>query len=113
MMEPVLTFLVNHPEVGWIVVGGLGIEQLFAPWETKTKKMVGNVEKKIDEVEKRIDEMHQGMKAQMTVVRALARVHEDIDTDAVDEYLIENGTSPDDFIQAMEHDRSGVIKDED
>jgi hypothetical protein len=97
VVESLLQFLIENPEWGWVAVLGFGIEQLFAPWKTRTKKL-------IEKIETRVQSVEDGQKAQMTVIRALARVHEEIDTEEVDKYLVQNGAEPSDFIR----DGSGI-----
>ena len=92
LFEDVVSFFLAHPEWGWLLILAFAVEQLFAPWQTKTKQLTSRVEKRV----KHVEEMQL---AQMTVIRALARVHDEIDTEMVDEYLEENGVSPDDFIE--------------
>lgn len=103
VVEGLVGYLISHPEWGWALVLTFGLEQLFAPWETQTKKL-------LLKVEKRIQELEQAQVAQMTVIRALARVEEDIDTQEVDDYLESNGVSPDDFIN---DDGPGRVKSDD
>lgn len=90
-VEQAASFILENPEWGWVIALGFGFEQLFAPWETRLDKLVARIEE-------RIEEMEQGQKAHMTVTRALVRTDPDIDTEAVDEYLVENGAEPEDFI---------------
>ena len=90
-VDGVVSFLAAHPNWGWVLVLAAGVEQLYAPWNTRTKQLVGRIENQIHTIE-------QMQKAQMTVIRALARVHEDILTEKVDDYLVENGAEPDDFV---------------
>lgn len=94
-VDSAVSFLLTHPEWGWLLVVAFALEQLFAPWPTKTKRLTRRVESRIERVE-------QMQKAQMTVIRALARVQPGIDTDEVDEYLEANGVSPDEFIREEE-----------
>lgn len=70
---------IKYPELGWILV----LAYLFIELRSKYGKIY--------------DLRHMLLSA-ITVIRALARVQEDINTEAVDEYLLENGTEPDDFI---------------
>lgn len=68
--------------------------QIYSPsWMPKTKfqKVVGNIE---DEVR----ETKQLLVSTITVLRAVVRTNKDVDTVSVDEYLVENGVSPDDFL---------------
>lgn len=68
--------------------------QIYSPeWLPKTKfqKVVGSIE---DEVR----ETKQLLVSTITVLRAVVRTNPDVDTESVDEYLVENGVSPDDFI---------------
>lgn len=46
----------------------------------------------------KIKELTGLLKNTIIVVRGLARVHEEVDTEKVDEYLVENGMEPSDFI---------------
>lgn len=101
-VDALTQFILENPEWGWLIVAGGATEQIFAPWETKTKGLIGRVEKRVENVE------DMG-KAQMTVIRALVRVHDDIDTERVDDYLVENGVEPDEFIrEPPEEDADGA-----
>lgn len=83
-------------EYGWVVVLLFGMYQMYWPfWETKARTISGRIETKIDDVnEKQL--------ALTQVVRALSRVNADdmkqMDPRRVDEYLVENGVEPDEFI---------------
>lgn len=80
----------NNPELGWIVVG------IYLMVELRSRHgVVSNMNKMVLSV--------------ITVIRALARVHDDIDTEEVDDYLLENGTQPDDFIDDVEEDQDEEV----
>lgn len=69
--------------------------QVYSPeWlpDTKLQKMVGDVR---DEV---VETKHL-LVSTITVLRAVVRTNKEVDTDKVDEYLVENGVEPDDFIR--------------
>jgi len=72
--------------------------QVYSPsWlpETKLQKMIGGIR----------DEVHETknlLVSTITVIRAVVRTNEEVDTEKVDEYLVENGVAPDDFIQEEE-----------
>jgi len=72
-------WILAHPELGWIVAIIYLVIEIRTPWG-------------------KIKELTDLIKNVVTVVRALARVHNDIDTEGVDEYLLENGMDPQDFI---------------
>jgi hypothetical protein len=65
------------------------------------------IQKIVDEVEKEIADTRELVKAAITVIRGLARTDESIDTEAVDEYLVENGTKPSTFVKDTEDGGSG------
>lgn len=79
----ITTWAIANPELGWIIVG------LYLIFEIRTRYG-------------RIAELYGMILSIITVVRALARVHDEVDTEKVDEYLLENGTEPGDFIQSKE-----------
>jgi len=69
--------------------------QVYSPsWlpDTKLQKMVGEVR---DEV---VETKHM-LVSTITVLRAVVRTNDDVSTEKVDEYLVENGVQPDDFIR--------------
>lgn len=79
MLDSIVVWLLENPEVGWVVV------ILYLMWEIRGPKgAIHDLSKNIVNV--------------VTVVRALARVHNDIETQEVDDYLTENGMEPADFI---------------
>lgn len=93
-------FIATHPEVGWVVLLALAFEQLFAPWETRTERLLKEVLR--DAIREETAELRQTMKAQAIISRALARAldnpEKDVKVDDIDEVLVENGISPDDFL---------------
>lgn len=106
VLESAVEIVVANPEWGWLAAFAFGIEQLFAPWETRLKQMVGSLHDDIDDV-------HAQQVALMTVVRALARVHDDINTEEVDRYLVANDVEPADFIdQSPEPDQLRLDSDD-
>lgn len=75
-----IKWAVANPELGWIIV------VVYLAWELRGKRgTIANTNKMI--------------LSSITVIRALSRVHDEIDTEKVDEYLLENGTEPTDFIE--------------
>ena len=80
MSGGIVSWLLENPEVGWVVV------VLYLMWEIRGPK--GQIARLVHQLE-----------AIVVVVRALARVHDDIDTKEVDEYLTNNGNEPSDFIE--------------
>jgi len=96
----IIGWFLNNPEIGWVGV------ILYLMWEIR-----GPYGK--------INELMQMIKSVITVVRGLARVHDEVDTDVVDEYLVENGMEPGDFISRAKIDKNDphspddVLKDND
>lgn len=95
----VIAWLLENPEVGWVVV------ILYLMWEIRGPRG-------------KIAELTHMIKSITTVVRGLARVHDNIDTQQVDEYLVENGMEPSDFIEGdnpsdIEEARVDHIMDDD
>lgn len=94
---------------GWLFTIAVFLYQLMWPlWETKLQTLVNDlrddiqddikpVEEKLDTVDGKVDEMDEKQVATTQVIRALATTDEEIDTDAVDSYLHENGVSKDYF----------------
>lgn len=72
-------WLLANPEVGWVAVILYLMWEIRGPWG-------------------KINELMKLIKSVTTVVRGLARVHDEVDTEAVDDYLVENGMEPGDFI---------------
>lgn len=80
MMDPSNLISVFRPEYGWVVTLLYLWLEIRSPW--------GRVESLLTDIGKVI-----------TVVRALARVHDDeIAVEKVDRYLVEDGREPGDFI---------------
>jgi len=86
-------WLLANPEIGWVAVILYLMWEIRGPWG-------------------KINELMKLIKSVITVVRGLARVHEDVDTQTVDEYLVENGMEPGDFIRD-EPERKGEGDPED
>lgn len=85
LLFDVAKWTMQNPELGWIVV----LAYLFLELRSRYG---------------RIHDLRFMVLSAITVIRALARVQEDIDTKAVDDYLLENGTEPDDFISDPDED---------
>lgn len=79
----VFQWAVEHPELGWILLGAW----LFFELHSKRGRIYA-LDKKIT--------------GAIIVVRALARKESAIDEDKVDEYLVENGMTPGDFFRVEE-----------
>mgnify|MGYP006266881253 CR=1 FL=1 len=73
-------WLLANPEIGWVAVILYLMWEIRGPWG-------------------KINELMKLIKSVITVVRGLARVHDDVDTETVDDYLVENGMEPGDFIR--------------
>lgn len=87
-------WVLDNPDVGWVVL------ILYLMWEIRGPKGA-------------IHDLKLQIEKSGTIIRALARVHDDIETEQVDEYL--NGTKePNDFINPEDDDSSDpetLIKD--
>ena len=83
--------LLKYPELGWVLVLGYLYVELRSP-------------------RGRIQRMDERILAITTVVRALSRVHGDVETSEVDKYLVENGQEPDDFLGPGRGTREKVDK---
>lgn len=69
--------------------------QVYSPgWlpETKLQKMAGDIREEVVETKHLLV-------STITVLRAVVRTNEEVDTAKVDKYLVENGVEPDDFIR--------------
>ena len=86
-MESIIAWMLDNPEVGWVITIA------YLMWEIRGPKGA------ISELKKSID-------ASIVVIRALARTHDSVDEERVDNYLVQNGSEPSDFIEEE------VIKDE-
>lgn len=90
------------------LISEVGVVSLFVVWvlyqvyspdwlpETKFQAALGNIESEVKETK-------QLLVSTITVLRAVVRTNEEVDTDKVDEYLVENGVEPDDFIREAHH----------
>lgn len=76
----IISWMLSNPEVGWVVV------IVYLAWEIRGPKGA-------------IHELKKSITSAIVVIRALARIHESIDTEEVDNYLVENGMEPVDFIK--------------
>lgn len=83
----------DNPEVGWILVVFYLMFEIRGPY--------GKVSKTLQQIEKIV-----------TVVQALARSHQAIDTDKVDQYLAGNGKGPYDFFEEGTLGPDSLIKEE-
>lgn len=78
-MSSAITWVLDNPELGWILL------ILYLVWEIRGPKGA-------------IHDLRMHIEKSATIIRALARVHDDIETEQVDKYL--NGyKEPNDFIQ--------------
>jgi hypothetical protein len=79
-IESILPWLLNNPEVGWVVV------MAYLAYELRGKRG-------------RLYKLDKKLTSAIIVIRALARTDDEMDEDTVDEYLVENGMEPEDFIE--------------
>lgn len=84
MVSPSLIDLLNQSDP--VSIGTQILILLYLAYETRRGKI------------KRLENM---VITVITVVRAMARTSDDIDEEKVDDYLLENGVSPDHFITDM------------
>jgi hypothetical protein len=90
--------IVSHlvSEVGIIGLFMLWVMyQVYSPgWMPKTKlqKIAGDIESEVRETKHLLV-------STITVLRAVVRTNDEVDTERVDDYLVENGVEPDDFIR--------------
>jgi len=81
----VIEFIFDYPELGWMLV------MMYLAYELRGKRgRIYNLDKKLTSA--------------IIVVRALARTYDDMDEQAVDEYLVENGMEPGDFIEGEQRE---------
>lgn len=87
MLLDIFEFAVTNPEVfglfGWLILFGYLVFEIRHP-------------------RGRVRALDDHIRNAITVIRGLARVHDEVDTEKVDEYLVENGMEPDDFIYDSE-----------
>lgn len=94
------------------IVSEVGIVGLFVLWalyqvyspawlpDTKLQKALGSIESEVRETKRLLI-------STITVLRAVVRTNDEVDSDKVDEYLVENGVEPDDFIRESEYKNRG------
>ncbi len=98
---------------GWIFVTLLIAYQLFAPTiidrDTALAPLVRDLPDKVDKVDEKqdeiisdVDDLKHQQKTQMQVQRASARANPQMDADAVDRYLLQNGVEPNEFLKGDE-----------
>lgn len=75
-----ITWLFDNPEIGWVAV------VLYLMWEIRGPKG-------------KIKELTDSIHHITVVVRGLARANENVDTEKVDDLLVDNGTEPGDVIE--------------
>lgn len=83
----IIGWMLDNPEAGWVVT------ILYLAWEIRGPKGA-------------IHQLRRSLDSSIIVIRALARSHNDIDTEMVDGYLVENGHEPSDFIKEDEMEDS-------
>ena len=90
-----IEWLLDNPETGWVAV------LIYLAWEIRGPKG-------------KVNSIKNDIKSVTVVVRALARSNENIDSEQVDEYLVEeNGSEPSDFIDFGKLKESdGIIETE-
>jgi len=83
-----IQFIFDYPELGWILVMG------YLAYELRGKRG-------------RIYKLDKKITSSIVVIRALSREGaEGVDEEIVDEYLVENGMEPEDFIKGEEDGES-------
>lgn len=81
-----VAWALEHPELGWIIL------MLYVGYELRGER--GQVQK-----------LDRKLTAAVTVIRALARVEDGVDHEAVDEYIASSlGAEPSDFIVVVSED---------
>ena len=79
-------WLLSNPEVGWLAV------LVYLMWEIRGPKG-------------KVKEIESSIKSVITVIRAIARANNKVNTEEVDQYLVdENGSEPGDFIDFDNND---------
>jgi len=105
---------------GWVFVTLLIAYELFAPTlidrDTALAPLVRDLPEKVDTIEEKQDELQDELsdarmevnevqdrqKVQMQVQRAQARANDQMDENAVDQYLLKNGVEPTAFLRGDE-----------
>lgn len=85
MIDIIATYI--QPELGWILV------IVYGWYEAR----FGRINQYLTGLDKKLT-------STIIVIRALTRTNDRIDTEKVDEYLVDNGTEPSDFIVEMRAD---------
>lgn len=82
-------------------VGIVGLFMLWALYQVYSPEWMPNTkfQQVAENIETEVRETKALLVSTITVLRAVVRTNEDVDTDKVDEYLVENGVKPDDFIR--------------
>lgn len=98
---PLVDVIVSHlvSEVGVVGLFILWVlYQVYSPdWMPNTK-----FQQVAEDIESEVRETKHLLVSTITVLRAVVRTNEEVDTDKVDEYLVENGVEPDDFIRDID-----------
>jgi hypothetical protein len=92
-------------QYGWLLVLCWLIYQVYAPKmgiTTRLSALITEVKEALDDLRGRIRNIEQRQENHIQVTRAQARIHPEMDEEEVDEYLVENGIDPDDFINARQ-----------
>ncbi|AGC34493.1 hypothetical protein HVTV-2_gp125 [Haloarcula virus HVTV-2] len=104
LVDVILSHLVSEVGVvGLFIIWVL--YQVYSPeWMPNTK-----FQQVASDIESEVRETKHLLVSTITVLRAVVRTNDEVDTDKVDEYLVENGVEPDDFIRDAHlpnHDRN-------
>lgn len=88
----ILEFVLEHPELGWILLFGWLFLELRTPYG-------------------RFFQLDKKITGAIIVIRALAKKDDLINEEAVDDYLVENGMEPEDFFTESKAFPDTVVED--
>jgi len=100
---------IAQPGYGWVVAvlylayqlyapRYLGRQTVLAPIIEEVPEQVEELREKQDDLREDVTNVQEGQETMMQVQRAQARANEKMDHNRVDEYLLENGVRPNEFL---------------
>lgn len=103
-------------QYGWLLVLCWLIYQIYGPKfgiETRLYGLLLEFKEALDDLRGRIANIETRQENHIQVTRAQSRIHPEMDEEEVDEYLVENGIDPNDFINETDMRGEETRSDED
>lgn len=94
---------------GWLLLLAIGVWEVYAPRvidrDTALRPVLHDLPEQVEDLTEKqeelrddVDNVQEQNRISMQIDRAIARTNDDMDADAVDDYLLENGVRPDTFL---------------